>query len=522
VAYVYSSGEQKIYQASTTIFVQSNGGTAAIDALNFDPATSASLAASFSQLVTAAQVFLDTNTGMDKLYPGYDIANHYAGSSNPSASGSQELTLSVNDSDPRRAEAGVNALAGAFVAYVGSLENAAYQRDEQSYTRQIAADHGQVRTIQREIAAYKGPQAGLNGLKSALSTDITTWQTAQSSAASFKASADSTEATLTVLNRAGLPSTPIAPDPKRTALVAAFLALVLAGAGIYVYDRFDESMKTPEEVEEVAGVPILGTIPSFAAGLPKYDLITADQPRSPISEAYRLLRTNIQFADVDRRSKVLLITSCVPGEGKSTTTGNLAQVFAESGKEVLVVDTDLRRPTLHRMFGVQAREGLTNILSGTDNLNGHGYVGEGLPNLKILASGPLPPNPADILGSNRMQALVGGMRTGRDVVLFDSPPILSVADASVLASMVDGVILVIDVGKTSRRDLARARESVEGVGGKLLGVVINRLSPRTSGQYYYYYSHYYSNYYASNLGPSPRPALAADTRSWLGKLIGRR
>jgi capsular exopolysaccharide synthesis family protein len=210
-----------------------------------------------------------------------------------------------------------------------------------------------------------------------------------------------------------------------------------------------------------------------------------------VSEAYRVIRTNIQFTDVDRPPRSLVVTSASPGEGKSTTASNLANVFAQAGTHVSLVDGDLRRPSLHNIFAVKREEGLTNMLVATGALNGRGPWQTVFPNLDLIASGPLPPRPADLLGSARMKDITDHLSAGSAMVIIDSPPVLAVTDAAVLSTVADGVILVVDTARSKRRDLRRAREAIEGVGGRILGIVINRLEKRGSGYYYHYYQHHY-------------------------------
>jgi protein-tyrosine kinase len=221
-------------------------------------------------------------------------------------------------------------------------------------------------------------------------------------------------------------------------------------------------------------------------------LITVKHPKSPISEAYRVLRTNLQFSSLDQPLRTLVVTSPNPVEGKSTTVANLGVVMAQAGKSVIVVDADLRRPVLHRIFQLNNDRGLTDVLlSAEPLLDGH-LQATGVENLRLLNTGPLPPNPSELLGSQRMARLIEQLKAEADVVLFDSPPSLAVTDASVLATQTDGVLIVADAGRT-RRNLAR--ESVERfqqVGAKTLGVVLNRLKAGRGGSYYYY-NYYYGD-----------------------------
>lgn len=212
-------------------------------------------------------------------------------------------------------------------------------------------------------------------------------------------------------------------------------------------------------------------------------LIALRDPRSPAAEAYRTLRTNIQFSSLDKPLRTLLATSTAPDEGKSTTLANLAVTIAQSEQRVILVDCDLRRPTLHTLFGLPNDVGLTTMILAQDD-QPIPLQETGVPGLSLLASGPLPPRPADILGSRRMEAVIGRLRAEADIVLFDTPPVVAVTDAAVLATKVDGVLLVFQAGKTSRDRARQARQVIEKVKATIIGVVLNNAQIEQGYGYY--------------------------------------
>ncbi len=213
-------------------------------------------------------------------------------------------------------------------------------------------------------------------------------------------------------------------------------------------------------------------------------LVTLTNPSSPVSEAYRTLRTNIQFSGLDRPLRTLLVTSTSPTEGKSTTLANLAITIAQAGKRVIVVDCDLRKPTIHEIFGLPNRVGLTSLMLPSEDAS-EALQDPGIDNLTVITSGPIPPNPSEILASHRMEELLAALAQQADFVLLDSPPILAVTDAAILASRVDGVLLVVKAGST-KRDLAqKAKAQLQKVNAHLIGIVLNGVKTDPAINQYY-------------------------------------
>jgi capsular exopolysaccharide synthesis family protein len=222
-------------------------------------------------------------------------------------------------------------------------------------------------------------------------------------------------------------------------------------------------------------------------------LITHLDPKSPISEAYRTLRTNLQFSKVERKLRSILITSSGPKEGKSTTAANLAIAMAQTGNRTVLIDGDLRRPVVHSIFGLEKDNGITNLMMDTipySSLAKDTF----LENLKIVTSGILPPNPSELLASQKMQNLLNKLQEDYDIIIIDSPPVIAVTDAAILSTKVDGTILVVSSGQTNREALARAHVLLDNVDTRFLGVLLNNVDVESmyGSYYYYYYYHYYS------------------------------
>jgi non-specific protein-tyrosine kinase len=215
------------------------------------------------------------------------------------------------------------------------------------------------------------------------------------------------------------------------------------------------------------------------------ELITLHDPRSPAAEAYRTLRTNLYFSSLDQVMETLVVTSAAPGAGKSTTLSNLAVTMAQGEGPTILVDADLRQPSLHTLFSVSNSEGLTTMAVDEGALSEPPLMDSGVDNLWLLPSGPLPPNPAEILGSRRMEEIISALKSRADMVLFDAPPVIAVTDAAVLGTKVDGVLLVVKAGNTRREHALRAKELLERVNVRIVGAVLNNAPPDQSlGGYY--------------------------------------
>ena len=304
-----------------------------------------------------------------------------------------------------------------------------------------------------------------------------------------------------------LPKEPIGPPRFRNIFVAFLLSLV-AGIGLaFLLDFLDDTLKSVEDVDRYLHLPALALIP---AGRDRGRLIGipgAPQPpptgattalamvtdaRSPIAESYRHLRTSLLLSSAGQPPRTILVTSSQPSEGKTTTAINTAFMLAQTGAEVLIIDCDLRRPRLHAHFGAPNSRGLTNWLSGETEIESLLQTYGPQPNLKFLTSGPVPPNPAELLGSDEMRKLLGILSERFSHVVVDSPPAISFTDASILSTMVDGVVLVVHGGRSSRAVVRRAKQQLLDVGAHIFGVVLNNVKMETQD---YYYSGYYSTHY---------------------------
>lgn len=494
-SYLYTRHEPKTYQTSAILYVQepsSGGGVPG----GTDIFTSEALIPTYSEMINSPIIATHVDAALAGKYPGYRLENHGLtagglGSAPSQNSSTQLMNVTVTDTIPARAAAAADAAARAFIRQVNGLQRSRFKGGEKAIQQQLNLAQSNIQVVSQRLTTYKGPASGLSNLRAQLNAYESIYATLLGSAQEFSVGRDTALHAVKIFSPASIPSTPIAPHPSQSALLAGFLALILCAGGLFLYDYLDDTPRTPEEVEEIVGAPILGTIQQFDQNKYGAGLVSGKKGHSPVSEAYRVIRTNIQFTDVDHPARSLVVTSASPGEGKSTTASNLANVFAQAGTHVSLVDGDLRRPSLHNIFAVKREEGLTNMLTAAGALNGHRPWQTVSPNLDVIASGPLPPRPADLLGSARMKDITAHLSAGSAMVIIDSPPVLAVTDAAILSTVADGVILVVDTARSKRRDLRRAREAIEGVGGRIVGIVINRLDKHGSGYYYHYYQHHY-------------------------------
>jgi non-specific protein-tyrosine kinase len=251
-------------------------------------------------------------------------------------------------------------------------------------------------------------------------------------------------------------------------------------------------------VERVLDLPLIGYIAEMeTSGADGEVVYVSKKPRSPVSESFRSLRTNLEFSAVDKPLRIILVTGAEEGDGKTTIATNLASIFAQGGKRVMLLDCDLRRPRIHRFLGIPNRIGMADLFRDSLNLNSviQHWANSSTTSISVITSGSLPPNPAELLGSQKMDHILAEIGRLADVVVIDSPPSL-VTDAQVLAAKVDGVLLVVQPGKTHAGAARATREQLDRAGARIVGIVFNRI-PRDRGYYYGGYK-YYSPYYRHN------------------------
>jgi capsular exopolysaccharide synthesis family protein len=411
------------------------------------------------------------------------------------------LSLKAQSTDPQQAADIANAVAQAFIEEnrATQLGQAASSRD--SLHEQLTSLEADIKSTSDQIDRLRNapglaPEARLaetSRLQGTLSQYQLTYSQLLKSEQDMRLAESKAYSSVVVAEPAKASIVPVSPKTAQNVLLAALVGLMLAVGVALLVEYLDDTVKSDDTVLATLGVPALGFVSRIHGGAAHgaaYPL--SKNPHSPVVEAFRILRTNLQFSLLDRPGRALLVTSASPLEGKTTTVVSLAQVLADAGQRVIVVDADLRRPSVHRYFNLRNDQGLTTALMYPDLLDSALSRPAGAENLRVMTSGPIPPNPAELLGSPRMGVLLEKLQTMADIVLVDSPPALAVADPSILAHMVDGVVVVVDSGRTRAVALTRTREALERAAGagKILGGVLNKLSVR-AGRYGYYYQRYY-------------------------------
>ncbi|GIH24015.1 chromosome partitioning protein [Acrocarpospora phusangensis] len=292
---------------------------------------------------------------------------------------------------------------------------------------------------------------------------------------------------VTIVDKAVTPDRPVSPRPLVNLSIGVLLSLLASGSMIVLYDRLDTTVKTPEDLQDATRGPVLGVV-GFEKDAKQYPLIVRENGNSTRAEAFRAVRTNLQFVGIDEKPRSLVVTSCLPSEGKSSTSVNLAIALAQAGWRVLLVDADLRRPSVPDYLGIEGAIGLTNVLIGTATVS-DALQTWGEDPIDVLTSGPIPPNPSELLSSYQMRQLLAEVRKSYDMVIVDAPPLLPVTDAATLAAVVDGVLLVARSAKTQHDHLVRARTQLDSVNGHLIGSILNFTPVKSAGVYGYDYNY---------------------------------
>jgi polysaccharide biosynthesis transport protein len=418
----------------------------------------------------------------------------------------QLIEVVVTDTIPQRAQIVANELANQIIRQSPAFQQEDQQQDEfiQNQLRLLESDitltKDEIVKKQDELRELfsarqiSDTQAEIRGLETKLSG-------LQSTYASLLGNSNrGASNTLSILEPANLPQSPAGSNKAMMVLISAAIGLTLASGAAYILEYLDDTLKNATEVKKLLNLPVIGHIPEVEKGQNDSTYLTKN-PRSTVAEAFRTLRTNLEFASVDNPLKVILVSSAAEGDGKTSVSSALATIMAQGGKTVLLVDADLRRPSIHRYLGLSNKNGLTDVFRNSIELH-EALQTWNLEKVMVIPGGEPPPNPAELLGSKKMDIILDSLRKVADVVILDGPPFL-VTDAALLASKVDGVLMVVRSGHSRKNEVLYSIEQLEAAGARVVGVALNGV--RRSEETVYSRYRYTTNDYLSagpNLGQS--------------------
>ena len=399
------------------------------------------------------------------------------------------LDVSYSSSDPEFAAAAVNAFSESYIEHRRDTALAGARAEEQALANRVEELRRQLNDLSERIEAARADNraaevATLESERTVAAAQLGSLQQQLDTVVASTVGVSGGE----ILEAAQVPSAPTSPNHVRNGALGLFLGLALGVGLALVRERLEDSFRGREEVERGLGAPVLATVGRYSLPKKGSRLVTLADERSPASEAYRNLRTNLEFTAMQHGARVMLITSPAAAEGKTSTAVNLAATLAATERNVVLVSADLRKPTLETYLAVDRSPGLSDWLLGDVEDLVSIIQRSDVAAVDVVASGAIPSNPAEILTSFRLQEIVSQLTSKYDIVIFDAPPVLPVADAVILASRIGAAVLVLDSSKTGKSAAVHAREQLERVGARVLGVVLNAVEVGTNSYYYESYS----------------------------------
>ncbi len=512
-AYITSTLAVPIYQASTTLLIdEANKPTANYQDLLASERIARTYAALMERQTVLTTVAATFNVDTDVL------AEAITDVTVTPVRDTQLVQVVVEGISPELVAAVANTLPTVFVKELNEVQTKRYDESKRNLQSQLSTLENNIQLAQIEIdeigtALTAEDDVRLNQLRNELAQYKSSYATMLSSYEQLRLIELQSTDNITIVEAAIQPIAPIRPRILVNTLLAAIVGAMLALGVIFLIEYMDDRIRTPQDLYSVLDTPILGTIARLPGSgtrrgrkskgqdpnesdtsIVNEMLIVATQPRHPIAESYRRLRTNLRFSSVNEPLRAMLVTSAAPSEGKTTTASNLAIAMAQAGNRVIIMDADLRKPQVHKVFKLSKGPGLTDALLN-DTPPAFFLRETTIPNLQVMTCGSIPPNPAELLGSQPMQELIQSLVAESDLLIIDAPPLLAVTDAQILSSQVQGVLMVVNSRQTSRSMVANGAANLQQVGARLLGVVLNEMT-RSARGYYYYDS--YAAYYADD------------------------
>jgi capsular exopolysaccharide synthesis family protein len=484
----WSSVQTPLYQSETRVLVKSLAtGDTSVALPGLSMATEQELVTS-DPVASLVVDSLDLNESPSSLLSGLHVEG---------IEETQVLVVSYVSPDPAEAQRIAASFADNYLKFRSDRALESIELDEQGVQARFEAATRQLDDLSRQLeqADRSGDLALASNLETQRSILISRLGVLQQQVDDLQARRTTIRDAGEVIEPANLPSSPASPNLAKNALAALFLGLALGVALAFLRERLDDRFRDRADLERAVGAPVLATVSRYELAKGKFDLAAYSGEGHHASEAYRRLRTGVEFFASQRKIKSIVITSPAAGEGKTATTANLGVVMAQAGRRVILVSSDLRRPTLGNYFGFDD----THVEKGLSPWLAHEFESEldliqdpGVANLRIICSGLPPDNPAELLTSSRLTELVSLLEQNADLVIFDSPPTLAVADTPILASRVGGTVLVVDASSTHRSATVQAKAELERIGGVVFGTVLNSFDPASTPYYYSGYGYYYS------------------------------
>lgn len=526
VSYFLSSISTPVYRASTTLLIdnaRSAEGTANYNDLLFIERLSQTWAQLMERKSTIVKIAERLEIAEETLFD--EIVDRQV----TPIRDTQLMRIDIESVSPTLAALVANTMPIVFVDELSTVQRERFSELKQNLQSELDGLNDQIFQIQLEINELSDSRTVQEDLTfTNLQGDLSELQDDRRNLRTQLESIRLTEAesidNIAVVEAAEVPEIPVRPRILINTVLAAIVGAMAAIGFVVMMEFLNSSTRTPHDLKNLLDIPLLGAISVIPkksktrrAGIPDEILIALREPRNPLTEAYRGIRTNLQFTSIDKEFRTVMVTSAVPGEGKSTTAANLAVVMAQAGYSVVLIDADMRKPNVHKLFSIQSRPGVVDAILSNHKAPLSYSPNRLIPNLKVLPVGKRPPNPAELLGSQRMKDMLKRIAKEADIVVIDAPPLLAVTDAQILSQLVDKVLLVVSSG-TDKNAVQRAAESLKIVDAPVAGYIFNRLE-RSAQSEYYYYSEYYGETEKSSVSSGPTLEIPVNTNGHRAKSV---